>query len=59
MAPSGREGALFFKNTLHFHQKVSQKHTKMKIQSLEQGLPSTAQMNLLTCGFEAEPLLTH
>ena len=24
----GREGAFFLKNTLHFHQKVSQKHTK-------------------------------
>ena len=26
----------------HFHQKVSQKHTEIKIQSLEQGLPGTA-----------------
>ena len=31
----------------------------MKIQSLEQGLPGTAQMKLLTGGFEAEPLLAH
>ena len=38
----GREGAFFFKNTLHFHQKVSQKHKKIKIESLEQGLPGTA-----------------
>ena len=28
--------------TLHFHQKVSQKHKKIKIQSLEQGLPGIA-----------------
>ena len=49
----------FFKNTLHFHQKVSQKHTKIKIQSLEQGLPGTTQMKLLTGVFEAEPLLAH
>ena len=28
MAPPDHEGAFFFKNTLHFHQKVSQKHTK-------------------------------
>ena len=28
MAPPGREEAFFFKSTLHFHQKVSQKHTK-------------------------------
>ena len=45
--------------TIHFHQKVSQKHTKIKIQSMEQGLPGTAQMKLLTGGFEAEPLLAH
>ena len=44
---------------LHFHQKVSQKHTKIKIQSLEQGLPGTTQMKLLTVGFEAEPFLAH
>ena len=48
-----------FKNTLHFHKKVSQKHTKYKIQSLEQGLPGTTQMKLLTGDFEAEPLLAH
>ena len=59
MAPLGREGALFFKNTLHFHQKVSQKHIKIKIQSLEQGLPGTAHMKLLRGGFEAEPPLSH
>ena len=47
------------KYTLHFHKKVSQKHTKIKIQSLEQGLPGTAQMKLLTGGFEAELLLSH
>ena len=35
MAPLGHEGAFFFKNTLHFHKKVSQKHTKVKIQSPE------------------------
>ena len=57
MAPLSHERALFFKNTLHFHQKVSQKHTKIKIQSLEQGLPGTVQMKLLTGGFEAELLL--
>ena len=43
-----QSGALFFKSTLHFHQKVSQKHTKIKIQSLEQSLPSIMQMKLLT-----------
>ena len=58
MAPPSREGA-FFLNTLHFHQKVSQKHTKIKIQSLEQGLLGTSQMKLLTCIFEAAPLLAH
>ena len=31
----GPEGDFFFKNTFHFHQKVSQKHTKIKIQILE------------------------
>ena len=31
----------------------------MKIQSLEQGLPGTAQMKLLIGGFEAAPLLAH
>ena len=31
----------------------------MKIQCLEHGLPGTAQMKLLTGGFEAEPLLAH
>ena len=31
----------------------------MKIQSLEQGLPGTAQMKLLIGGFEAEPLLAY
>ena len=41
------------------NKKVSQKHTKIKIQSLEQGLLGTAQMKLLTGGFEAEPLLAH
>ena len=35
-------------NTLNFHQKVSQKHTKMKIQSLEQGLPGTVLKGSLT-----------
>ena len=35
------------------------KHTKIKIQSLEQGLPGTVQMKLLRGGFEAEPLLAH
>ena len=59
MAPLGHEGAFFFKNTLHFHQKVSQKHTKIKIQSLEQGLLGTMQMKLLTGSFEVEPLLAH
>ena len=49
----------FFKNTLHFHQKVSQKHIEIKIQSLEQGLPGTAQMKLPTGGLEAELLLAH
>ena len=48
MAPPDREGAFFFKNTLHFHQKVIQKHTKIKIQSLEQGLPGTALEGSLT-----------
>ena len=47
------------KSTLHFHQKVSQKHTKIKIQSLEQGLPGTTQMKLLIGGFEAKQLLAH
>ena len=32
---------------------------KIKIQSLEQGLPGTAQMKLLIGGFEAEPFLAH
>ena len=31
----------------------------MKIQSLEQGLPGTAQMKLLTGGCEVELLLAH
>ena len=56
--PAVREN-FFFKNALHFHQKVSQKQTKIKIQSLEQDLPGTAQMKLLTGGFEAKPLLAH
>ena len=59
MAPPSLEGALFFKNTLHFHQKVSQKHRKIKIQSLELSLPGTTQMKLLIGGFEVEPLLAH
>ena len=59
MAPPSHEGAFFFKNTLHFHQKVNKKHTKNKIQSMEQGLPGTVQMKLLIGGFEAEPLLAH
>ena len=59
MSPPDSEGAFFFKTTLHFHEKVIQKHTKIKIQSLEQGPPSTVQMKLLTGGFEAEPLLAH
>ena len=46
-------------NALHFHQKVIQKHTKIKIQSLEQGLLGTVQMKLLTGSFEAEMLLAH
>ena len=29
------------------------------MQSLEQGLPGTAEMKLLTGGFEVEPLLAH
>ena len=49
----------FFLNTLHFHQKVSQKHIKIKIQSLEHGLPGTVEMKLLIGGFEAESLLAH
>ena len=46
-------------NPNNTNQKVSQKHTEIKIQNLEQGLPGTAQMKLLTGGFEAEPLLAH
>ena len=30
-----------------------------RCQNLEQGLPGTAQMKLLTSSFEAEPLLAH
>ena len=48
-----------WKYTFHFHQKVSQKHIEIKIQSLKQGLPGIAQMKLLTGSFEAEPLLAH
>ena len=31
MTPPSREGAFFFKNTLHFDKKVRQKHTKNQI----------------------------
>ena len=41
------------------NQSDCRKHTKIKIQSLEQGLPGTAHMKLLTGGFEVEPLLAH
>ena len=42
-----------------FSSKSKPKTHKNKKQSLEQGLLDTAQMKLLTGGFEAEPLLAH
>ena len=59
MAPPSREGAIFFQKYTSFSSKSKPKTQKNRNTSLEQGLLGTAQMKLLTGGFEAEPLFAH